>query len=222
MRRQFRDTLNSLAGDERIVLLLADLSVYLFDSFRQKYPERFYNLGICEGAVVSIAAGVSLQGFIPFVHSIAPFITERCYEQIKLDVCYNQAPINIVSCGATVDYAYDGATHNCYNDMEILRLLPGVEVLQPGSDREVDFLLRHHYDNGRCTYFRLSDYPHQLLLTVEPYKGTVVRDCGSEVTVFTAGPVLQHVVSGLQDLSVNIVYFHTISPLDQTVLPNYS
>src|SRR5512134_284566 len=99
MRKQFKDTMLDLAGgDSRLVLLFGDISVFLFRDFQQRFPERFYNLGICEATLVSVAAGMSAEGFVPVVHSIAPFVTERAMEQIKVDLCYNQRPANIVSC----------------------------------------------------------------------------------------------------------------------------
>lgn len=88
------------ADDDSIVMILGDVSVYLFNEFKEKYPDRFYNMGICENTLISVGAGLSSQGFSPFVHTIAPFVTERSYEQIKLDMCYNQFGGNIVSCGA--------------------------------------------------------------------------------------------------------------------------
>ena len=139
MRRQFKETLISLAEhDDRIVLILGDVSVYLFSGFKEKHPDRFYNMGICENTLVSVGAGLAAQGFRPFIHTIAPFITERSFEQIKLDMCYNGFGGNIVSCGASFDYAWDGATHHCYTDLAILRLLPGTEIIQPGSGKELD------------------------------------------------------------------------------------
>jgi transketolase len=125
MRKQFKQTLLDLAQrDDRITVVLGDVSVYLLNEFQKLYPRRFYNLGICENTLISVAAGMSAQGFIPFVHTIAPFLTERSYEQIKVDLCYNQFGANIVTCGATFDYAWDGATHHAYSDLAILRLLP--------------------------------------------------------------------------------------------------
>jgi len=72
--------------DEKIVLLFGDVSVYLFNDFKSKYPDRFYNVGICENSIVSMGAGLSSQGLVPFMHTITPFLTERSYEQIKLDM----------------------------------------------------------------------------------------------------------------------------------------
>jgi len=219
MRKQFRDTVLDLSSrDEKIVMILGDVSVYLFNEFKQKYPDRFYNMGICENTLISVAAGLSSQGFSPFVHTIAPFITERSFEQIKLDMCYNKFGGNIVSCGASFDYAWDGATHHCYTDLAILRLLPDIEVIQPGSRKEVDILLKSQYNNGKTTYFRLSDHPHDIDVHVEFGKGVVLKESGSEVTVITAGPILGNVVEACSDLDVNLIYFHTIKPIDKELI----
>jgi len=207
--------------DGKIVVILGDVSVYLFNDFKEKYPDRFYNMGICENTLVSVAAGLSSQGFYPFVHTITPFITERSYEQIKLDLCYNQFGANIASCGASFDFAWDGASHHCYTDLEILRLLPDIEVIQPGSRKELDILLRSQYNNGRTTYFRLSDNPHDIDLPVEFGRGVVVRDVGSRLTVMTAGPILGNVFEACGELEVNLVYFHTIKPIDTDLISRF-
>jgi transketolase len=219
MRQQFKNTIMNLATkDDRIVMILGDVSVYLFNDFKEKYPDRFYNMGICENTLISVAAGLSSLGFFPFVHSIAPFVTERSFEQIKLDMCYNEFGGNIVSCGASFDYAWDGATHHSYTDLGILRLLPGIEVIQPGSRKEVDILIRSQYNNRKTTYFRLSDNPHDIDLPVEFGKGVLLRDAASKVTVMTAGPILANVFEACRDLDVNLVYFHTIKPIDKEII----
>ena len=89
--------MNLAEEDEKVLVILGDISHYLFNNFQTKFPDRFHNMGICENALVSVAAGLSSQGFFPFVHTIAPFLTERSVEQIKLDMCYNQFGGNLVS-----------------------------------------------------------------------------------------------------------------------------
>ena len=222
MRKQFRDTIMDLSTyDDKIVMVLGDVSVYLFNDFKEKYLDRFYNMGICENTLISVAAGLSSQGFFPFVHTIAPFVTERSFEQIKLDMCYNQFGANIVSCGASFDYAWDGATHHSYTDLAILRMLPHIEVIHPGSRKEVDILIRSQYNNGKTTYFRLSDHPHDIDVPVKFGKGVVLRDPGSDVTVMTAGPILGNVMEACRDLDVNLVYFHTIKPIDKEIISRF-
>ena len=222
MRKQFRDTVLDLAArDDKVIVILGDISHFLFSSFQEKYPTRFYNMGICENTLVSVAAGLSSQGFHPFVHTIAPFITERCLEQIKDDMGYNAFGGNIVSTGASFDYAWDGATHHCYTDLAILRLIPGMEVIQPGSRKELDVLIRSQYNNGKPTYFRLSDHGHNIDMPVEFGKGVVLKDNGADVTVMTAGPILGNVMEACRDLPVNLVYFHTIKPIDKEVIARF-
>jgi transketolase len=219
VRKQFRDTLMELAAvDERIVLVFGDISVYLFNEFREKYPDRFFNMGICESTLISVSAGLSSQGFIPFVHSIAPFITERSFEQIKIDLSYNRFGANIVSCGASFDYAWDGPTHQTLTEMAMLTMLPNIEVLQPGSKKETDLLLKSQYQNGQTTYFRLSDQPHTIDLPVEFGKGVLLKDAGSKVTVVTAGPILGNVMEACGKLNVNVLYFHTLKPIDKELI----
>jgi transketolase len=224
MRRQFKDTMLDLAGaDSRLVLLFGDISVFLFREFQQRFPDRFYNLGICEATLVSVAAGMSANGFIPVVHSIAPFVTERAMEQVKVDLCYNRLPAKIVSCGATFDYAWDGATHHGWMDIALMRLLPGTEVFQPGAPGEADFLLRHHYSTPLTSYFRLSDQSHGYRLPLEQGRGgAIVRNLGAPVTLVTAGPILADVMKAVEDLPVNVVYFHTIKPFDHALLDAFA
>lgn len=223
MRKQFRDTVTELAAaDERVVLVFGDISVFMFDGFAKRFPGRFYNLGICENTLVSVAAGLASQGFIPFVHTIAPFVTERCLEQIKLDVGYNGYPVHIVTVGATYDYAWDGPTHQAIADMGSLRLIPGIDIVQPGTREETDALLRSQYASGRPTYFRLSDHPHAMQAPAQFGRGVVVRDSGAPVTVVTAGPILANVLPAVEGLNVNVLYFSTIKPIDQALLAQFA
>jgi transketolase len=207
--------------DETLVLLFGDISVFLFREFANRWPKRFYNVGICENTLISMAAGMSAQGLHPIVHTIAPFITERSYEQVKIDMCYNGFGGNIVSCGGSFDYAWDGATHHCYTDLAILRLLPGMEVVQPGSKMELDLLIRSQYGNSRPTYYRIAADEHGQKFPVKFGQGIVVQDKHAGVTIMTAGPILGNVIAGCQDLDVNILYFHTIKPIDTALIARF-
>ncbi|CAO3411508.1 transketolase family protein [Azospirillum largimobile] len=222
MRGRFKNVVTALAQeDEKVAVILGDVSVYQFIRFKEQFPKRLYNMGICENTLISVAAGLAATGFRPFVHTIAPFLTDRSVEQIKLDMCYNGFGGNIVTCGASFDYAWDGATHHTHIDLATLRMLPDTEVLQPGSEDELESLLRSQYANGKTTYFRLSDYPHTLKTETAFGKGTVVKDVGAGVTVMTAGPLLPNVLEAVRDLPVNLAYFHTIKPIDRAVVERF-
>jgi len=224
MRRQFKDTALRLAEqDDRLVLLFGDISVFLFNEFSIRHPDRLLNVGICENTLISMAAGMSATGFHPIVHTITPFVTERSYEQVKLDICYNRFGCTIVTCGGSFDYAWDGATHHCYTDLELMRMLPGMEVMQPGSKKEFDTLLSGCYNNGNPSYLRIAADEHGLDFPVEFGKGVIIKETpGSDITVATAGPLLSNVVAACSDLPVNILYFHTIKPLDRDLLDRFA
>lgn len=223
MRQQFKNlSLEFAEKDDKVVMLFGDISVFLFREFSARFPDRFYNLGICENTMVSFAAGLASLGYRPFIHSIAPFVTERSYEQIKLDMCYNKFGVNIISCGGSFDYAWDGATHHCYTDLAILRLLPGMEVMQPGSKKEFAELMRSQYANGKPSYIRIAADEHDFDMDVEFGKGVVVQDKKASKTIMTAGPILKNVLEATQSLDVNIVYFHTIKPIDKEMILRFA
>ena len=225
MRGKFKDIVTDLAeNDPWVIVLLGDISVFQFRHFQERFPDRFHNMGICENALISVAAGLASQGYHPFVHTIAPFITDRSFEQIKLDMVYNDFGGNIVSCGASFDYAWDGATHHTYFDLAMLRMLPGAEVCQPGSEAELAALMPSQYANGKTTYFRLSDKPHDIDLGDDLAfgRGVVLKDVGAPMTVMTAGPMLAEVLPACQDLNVNLVYFHTLKPIDQALVTRFA
>jgi transketolase len=158
MRKQFPKTVETLMSqNERLVVLLGDIGVFGFRNIFSDYPDRIYNIGILEQSTIGVAAGLALEGMIPVVHTIAPFIVERSLEQLKLDFGYQQLGGNFVSVGASYDYAALGCTHHCPADVSILKSIPEMEIVLPGTAEEFDCLFNQVYDDGRPTYFRLSE-----------------------------------------------------------------
>src|SRR6185295_16943615 len=113
-------------------------------------------------------------------------------------------------------------THQALADIGSIRLIPGIDILQPGTRAELDQLLRARYASGTPTYYRLSDHPHGEGFPVEYPRGVVVRDVDGPVTVVTAGPILGNVLQGTKDLPVNVLYFPTIKPFDASLLFKYA
>jgi transketolase len=228
MRAQFASTTLNLADvDDKVVVILGDIGMRIFEPFGEKHGARLFNMGICENTLISVTAGLAAQGLRPFVHTIAPFLIDRSVEQIKLDMCYNEFGGNLVSVGSSFDYAWDGATHHTYMDLAILRMLPTMGVAQPGSAAELDALIRQRYAGPRPTYFRLSDHAHKLDLEArfgpaEFGKAVVIRDDNRPFTVMTAGPMLSEVWEAVDDLDVNLVYFHTIKPIDKQTVARFA
>ena len=118
IRQQFADTVLEIGSrDKKLVVLVADISHGIMQPFAKKCPGRYYNIGICEPSIVNMAAGLSKSGLNPVVHTIAPFITERAFEQIKLDFDYQKENLNLISVGGSFDYSKLGCTHHCYTDV---------------------------------------------------------------------------------------------------------
>ena len=127
---QFPSTiLDVLSHDERLQVLLGDIGVFGFRHVFAKYPKNITNIGILEQATVGVAAGMALAGDIPVVHTIAPFLVERAYEQLKVDFGYQNLGGNFVSVGGSYDYAALGCTHHCPADLSLLMNIPGFELV---------------------------------------------------------------------------------------------
>lgn len=218
MRRQFVKTVEDLmALDERLVVLLGDIGVFGFRNAFKLYPDRIYNIGICEQAMTSLGAGLAKECFIPVFHSIAPFVVERCYEQLKIDFIYQNLQANIVSVGSSYDYAGLGYTHHCPGDVLVLKALPGIEIVVPGTATEFDYLFRTAYNNGKLTYFRLSEQNNDQDQTVEFAQATVIRR-GKRATIIAVGPTLSSVIEAAERFDVTILYYTTVTPFDANTL----
>jgi transketolase len=218
MRQQMVQTIEELfAQDERLTLVLADISRDLFKQVLQQYPDRAVNLGILEQTAIGVAAGMALEGFIPVVHSIVPFLVERPFEQIKDDFCYQGLGGNFISTGASYDYSTEGMTHHGSGDVQILKSLPGMQIVVPGTASEFDRLFRAAYANGSPTYYRMSTDTNAVEYPVEFGKLTVVKE-GRQATVIAVGPTLSRVLSAVSDLDVSVLYCTTVAPFDADTL----
>lgn len=218
MRKQLVNTVESvLEDDERTVLLLGDIGVFGFRNAFRSFPNRAYNIGILEQSTVSLAAGLSLNGLIPVVHTIAPFLVERSLEQLKIGFCYQKVGGNFISVGASYDYAALGCTHHCPADVGLLKNLPGMEIVVPGTSGEFDILFKQAYSDGNPTYFRLSERENPVGFDVEFGKANVIKK-GKLATVAAVGPLLKPVLEASKDLDVTVLYYTTISPFDSKTL----
>lgn len=218
MRKQFVKTVEDvLDRDNRLVLLLGDIGVFGFRNSFKTHSDRVYNIGILEQATISLAAGLVKTGLIPVVHTIAPFIVERALEQIKVDFAFQKLGGNFVSVGASYDYATLGATHHCPADVGILKNVPGVEIVVPGTAEEFDTLFRQSYSNGNPTYFRLSERGNDESQNVKFGKAVVIKK-GRRATVLAVGPMLKNVLKAVEKEDVTVIYYTTLSPFDAKTL----
>jgi transketolase len=143
MRKRFVEVTTELLGtDDRLALLTADLSASLFGQAKACHPDRVINLGIREQLLISVAGGLSLAGMRPIAHSFAPFLIERAFEQIKLDLNHQGVGAVLVSAGASYDIAGGGRSHQSPGDVALLATLPGWTIEVPGHPDEAEAQLR--------------------------------------------------------------------------------
>jgi transketolase len=218
MRKQFVASVTRLLEqDVRVCLLLGDIGVFGFQDAFARFPDRVYNVGILEQAMVSLAAGLASAGLIPIVHTIAPFLAERSLEQIKLDFGYQMLGGVFVTVGASYDYAALGCSHHCPGDVQVMTSIPGMAVMAPGSAAEFDQLLTASYASGKPSYFRLSETEHGHPTVVEPGRALVLRR-GQAATVIAIGPMLAPVLEAVGDSDVTVLYYATVAPFDGAAL----
>lgn len=227
MRNAFAKQITELAErDERIVLLSGDIGNRLFDDLKAKCPNRFFNCGVAEANMIGTAAGMAMSGLRPVCYTITPFITYRCLEQIRIDVCYHHVPVVIVGTGAGLSYASLGATHHSCEEMGMLRLLPGLAVVAPADAMEVRGALKAALNHPHPVYIRIGKKGEPVIHKTEPDfqigKAISIRE-GKEVCLLSAGTMLPVALEtadllAAQNISAKVVSFHTIKPLDEQSL----
>lgn len=157
MRNAFADEITSLAEtDERIVLLSGDIGNRLFNTFRDRWPQRFYNIGVAEANLIGAAAGLAVCGLHPVTYTIAAFAVYRCFEQIRVDLAAQHLPVVVVGTGAGLAYSANGPTHHSCEDLAILRTLPGLTLLNPCDAVELRLALRYALTVSGPVYLRIG------------------------------------------------------------------
>lgn len=218
MRKAMAKAVSRLVTEhENTALLLLDIGVWGFRDLLTNYPQRAKNIGIFEDGAVSIAAGLALVGITPTIYGISPFIVQRALEQLKLDFVYQKVGGNFITTGASYDFSTLGYSHYCPEDVATLRLLPGMEIITPGTPGQFETLFRATCQNGHPTYFRMTDFCNTLEVDVEFGKAAVLK-CGTKATVITSAEAMEATLTACEDLDVTLLYYTTLAPFDRETL----
>lgn len=227
MRNGFAQTITELAThDPRIQLLSGDIGNRLFNELKRRKPNQFYNCGVAEANMMGVAAGMALSGLRPFVYTITPFTTARCFEQVKIDVCYHNVPVVIVGTGSGLSYAALGPTHHSLEDMGIFRTLPNMRIIAPCDTVELEYALQAILKDDVPTYIRIGKKGEPLIhknpFEFELGKAAVLRP-GQKIALIGTGTIMSEVIKAAemlesQGISTEVVSFHTVKPLDAEYL----
>ena len=218
------------AENDKIVVLDADLAESTKTCmFQEKFPERHFDCGIAEANMVSIAAGMAAAGMIPFVSSFAMFATGRAYEQIRNSVGYPHLNVKICASHAGISVGEDGATHQCVEDIALMRGIPGMVVVNPADDTEACQAVRALAEYYGPAYLRLGRLAVPVVNDPESYhfelgRAVTLRE-GKDATVIATGLMVARALEAAEQLAqeggqVRVVNMHTIKPLDVQAVVN--
>ncbi len=228
-RESYGNALAELGEKYDIVVLDADLSKSTkTEVFKKKFPDRFINMGIAEQNMMSTAAGLASCGKIVFASSFAMFAAGRAFEQIRNSIAYPNLNVKIGATHAGISVGEDGATHQCLEDIGIMRTIPNMVIINPADDVEARAAVKAAADHNGPVYLRFGrlgvpviygdDYKFEL------GKGVTLKD-GSDVTIFATGLMVEASLSAAealseQGISARVVNIHTIKPIDREIIVN--
>lgn len=183
MRDAFlRQILARMESDDRIFFVSADFGSPVLDDIRENYPDRFINVGVAEQNLINVSAGLAIEGFKVFAYAIAPFITMRCFEQLRVNLALlsevRTMNVNLIGVGAGYSYVVSGPTHQCYEDLSLVRSLPNFKILSPSDHVAAEGLFDYCINNIGPKYLR---FDAQVLPSLRDEQGTFLQEHGFEV-----------------------------------------
>ena len=226
-REAFGKALVELADSYDFVVMDADLAEATKTGiFKKAYPERFIDTGIAEGNMISTAAGIATCGIPVFAASFAMFSSGRAFEQVRNSVCYPKLNVKVVGTHGGISVGEDGATHQCIEDISLMRTIPGMVVINPCDAIEAKQAVKAALEHNGPVYLRFcrlaTENIHNDDFKFEIGKGVEVKD-GNDVTIVATGIVLEFALKAAEILkaegiSARVVDIHTIKPIDKDII----
>ena len=223
MRRTALNCIHELATkDERVVFIGSDITKRDVTAFAEEFPNRFFMEGIYEQHLIGMAAGLALSGKIPFINTIATFLTRRCFEQILVDLCMHNLPVRLIGSGGGVVYAPLGGTHIALEDIAILRAIPNITIISPSDAEEMKRLMPHTLNWPYPIYIRLAKGGDPILASKNNAFeiGKAITVIEGDKIVFISTGTTTYIAKQAADILANdgidvgVVHVHTIKPLD--------
>ncbi len=228
-RESYGEALRDLAEEyKELVVLDADLAAATKTGiFKKAYPDRFFDCGIAEANMMGVAAGLAASGKIPFASTFAMFAAGRAYEIVRNSIGYPHLNVKIGATHAGISVGEDGATHQCNEDIALMRTIPGMTVINPCDDVEARAAVRAALDLNGPVYMRFGRLAVPIINDAETYKfelgkGVVLKD-GADVTVVATGLMVNEALEAAKALeaegiAARVVNIHTIKPLDKELI----
>lgn len=227
MRNTFAKSITKLASErEDIVLLSGDIGNRMFDDFKAIAPNRFFNCGIAEANMMSLAAGMGITNLRPFVYTITPFTTARCFEQIKIGLAYHGSNVVIVGTGSGLSYAELGPTHHSLEDLGILKTIPSLTLYTPCDSNELSYCINKSVFDGGPTYIRIGKKGEKNLSELDQIStfGDInFISKGGEIAIIGYGPILEEATIVKNELMkvnklITIISVMKFNPLEKNFI----
>lgn len=233
MRDAFLDRIwHTMESRRDIQFVTADFGSPILDKIRADFPNQFMNVGIAEQNLINVSVGLALEGYTVFSYAIAPFITMRCYEQIRVNIALlstvRPMNINLIGVGAGYSYVVSGPTHQCYEDITIMRALPGLQILSPSDHLTTESLCDLCVANTRPKYIRLDAQILPVLYDESKpnlQKGFHIHRKGKKLCLIATGYMVHTALKAaeslaLEDISVSVLDLWDLSHFDAEALRN--
>lgn len=203
MRTELVNKLIKLADDPKLIFLTGDLGFNALEPLQDKLGNRFINCGIAEQNMVGIAAGLAMQGYRPWVYSIAPFLYARALEQIRNDVCFNNLPVTFVGNGGGYSYGIMGSTHHALEDLAIINSLPNIQAYIPAFKNEIPSLIDIINHSNSPSYIRLENSGNDNFVPQDThfYQWRKLAQ-GSKGTLICCGPLINKFINKVKDVNI--------------------
>ncbi len=226
IRDAFFDEVYAIAvEDGNVIFLTADMGAFSLNKFRQDLSSQYINVGVAEQNLVSVAAGLALGGKKVFIYTIAPFITQRCYEQIKIDLCSMRLPVTLIGVGGGITYGSDGPTHHAIQDVAIMRALPEIMILNPADPVTAAGAARIAYRSQGPVYIRIDKGKLPLLYdnADNSSDGIALLKKGRDLAIVATGIMTQQAFKvadelGKHSIDAGIIDVFRIKPLNEELL----
>ncbi len=228
MRKTSLDTVYKLAKkNKNIIFIGSDLGPGVLDNFKKEMPERFLMEGVSEQSIIGLSAGLAMEGFIPYVNTIATFITRRCFEQIVVDLCLHNLPVKLIGNGGGLVYAPLGPTHQAIEDISIMRSIPNMSIISPCDAVEMKALIEQSVDYKSPLYIRLARGGDKIITEkkdlIQIGKG-IVKIEPQDYLFLTTGVMTQIAIEASnflkkdKNVECGVIHLGTIKPLDTKLL----
>jgi transketolase len=212
--------------DPRVVFIGSDLGAGTLEDMHGEFPDRWFMEGVSEQAIIGMAAGLAMDGFIPYINTIATFLTRRCLEQLAIDLCLHRLPVRLIASGGGAVYAPLGPTHMALDDLALLRALPGMTIVAPADADEMTRAMDATLDVPGPVYVRIAKGNEPVITRAEDgfCIGRAIRlRAGRDVMFVSTGAMSERAlrvadVLAAQGIEAGVLHAHTVKPLDDAAV----